>query len=97
MTDPRSVKAIEEAAATLCLAFNKFMADLPHAAAPQEALEEVVRILAIRQPWIMRLIMEDPAIREAYDAAVASSPLKVKNEDDIDLPPNRQPASNQDG
>jgi hypothetical protein len=38
----------------------------------------LVRELAARQPWFMRLIMEDHDIREAYDDAVASTPLKAK-------------------
>jgi hypothetical protein len=32
------------------------------------------RPLAVSQPWLMRLIMEDEDIREAYAAAVAEQP-----------------------
>jgi hypothetical protein len=78
MMTSRSAKVIENAAATISLALNKMVADLPKTAAPQAALEQVVRELAVRQPWFMRLIMEDHDIREAYDDAVASTPLKVK-------------------
>jgi hypothetical protein len=66
------------AARTISFALDKMVADLPKTIAPQAALEEVVRELAIRQPWFMRLIMEDPDIREAYDDAVASTPLTAK-------------------
>ena len=76
MSNP-SAKVIEYAAATIILALDKMVADLPDTAAPQAALEVLVRKLAIRQPWFMRLIMEDADVREAYDDAVASTPLKV--------------------
>ena len=73
-----TAKVVEYAAATISLALDKMIADLPDTAAPQAAVELVVRELAIRRPWFMRLIMEDAEIREAYDAAVASTPLKAK-------------------
>ncbi len=76
MSSP-SPKVIEYAAATISLALDKMVADLPDTAAPQAALEVLVRKLAIRQPRFMRLIMEDADLREAYDDAVASTPLKV--------------------
>jgi hypothetical protein len=59
-------------------ALDKMVADLPETVAPQAALEEVVRGLAIRQPWFMRLIMEDPDIRETYDATVALMPATAR-------------------
>jgi hypothetical protein len=74
----RSAKIVEHTAATISLALDKMVADLPKTAAPQAALEQVVRELAVRQPWFMRLIMEDADIREVYDDAVASTPLKVE-------------------
>jgi hypothetical protein len=73
-----TAKVTEHAAAAISLALDKMVADLPPTAAPQAALELIVRELAIRQPWFMRLIMEDHDIREAYDDAVASTPLTVK-------------------
>jgi hypothetical protein len=73
-----TAKVVEYAAATISLALDKMAADLPGTAAPQAALELVIRELAVRQPWFMRLIMEDAEIREAYDDAVASMPLKAK-------------------
>jgi hypothetical protein len=73
-----TAKVVEYAAATISLALDKMIADLPDTAAPQAAVELVVRELAIRRPWFMRLIMEDAEIREAYDDAVASTPLKAK-------------------
>jgi hypothetical protein len=73
-----SAKVIEHAAATISLALDKMVADLPKTASPQAALEQVVRELAVRQPWFMRLIMEDADIREAYAAAVAEMALKVE-------------------
>jgi hypothetical protein len=78
MTTSRSTKAVEHAAATISLALDKMIADLPKTAAPLAAFEQMVRKLAIRQPWFMRLLMEDADIREAYDEAVASMPLKVE-------------------
>jgi hypothetical protein len=78
MTASRTATVIKHTAATISLALDKMIVDLPDTAAPQAALELVVRELAIRQPWFMRLIMEDADIREAYDDAVASTPLKAK-------------------
>ena len=69
-------KIIEHAVATINLALDKMVADLPKTSAPQAALEQVVRDLALRQPWFMRLIMEDPNIREAYYEAVGSTPSR---------------------
>jgi hypothetical protein len=62
------------------LALDKLVADLPETAATQAALELVVRALAVRQPWFMRLIMEDAELREAYDDVVASRPLTARKE-----------------
>ena len=61
-------------------AFEKMQRDLPEGAAPQMAVELVVRKLGgmtETQPidWFMQLIMEDPDIRETYWAAVAAQPL----------------------
>ena len=42
------------------------------------AIELVVAELAITQPWFMRLIMEDPHIRESYAAAVAEGPATAR-------------------
>jgi HEPN domain-containing protein len=78
MTASRSAKLIEHAVATTSLALDRMAADLPKTASPQAALEQVVRELAVQQPWFMRLIMEDHYIREAYDDAVASTPLRAK-------------------
>jgi hypothetical protein len=47
---------------------------LPEGAAPQMAIELVIARLANRQPWFMRLIMEDEFRREAYEASVARRP-----------------------
>jgi hypothetical protein len=55
-------------------ALDTMVADLPVEAAPHMAIALVVAELARRQKWLMMLIMEDPDIREAYAAAVASLP-----------------------
>ena len=55
-------------------AMDEMVVDLPEGAAPQMAIELVVRELAQQQTWLMGLIMEDPDIREAYAAAVAELP-----------------------
>jgi len=77
MTDARTRKVIEHTAASISSALDKMMADLPEHSAPQMALEGVVRELAHRQPWLLRFMMEDAVVREAYDCAVARTPLKV--------------------
>jgi hypothetical protein len=71
-------EVVGDAATSISSALDRMVADLPKDEAPQEALACVVKNLAVMQPWFMRLIMEDPDIREAYDDAVASTPLKVK-------------------
>jgi hypothetical protein len=77
MTDARTNKVIEHTAASISSALDKMIADLPEHSAPQMALEGVVRELAHRQPWLLRFMMEDAVVREAYDCAVAMTPLKV--------------------
>jgi hypothetical protein len=53
--------------------------DLPDGAAPENAIEAVIVELAeqqkhIRHAWLLSLIMNDPEIRESYEAAVARRP-----------------------
>ena len=67
----------KQAAERISAALDQMVRDLPEGCAPQASLEALVRELAVREPWFMRLIMEDPEIREAYDAAVASIPIKL--------------------
>jgi hypothetical protein len=58
----------------IAAAMDRMVQDLPKGAAPQMAIELVVRELAAKQPWFMALIMEDEDIREAYAEAVALRP-----------------------
>jgi len=57
------------------------VADLPESVAPQLAIELVVRELARLHPWFLRLIMEDPNVRETYQAAI-----DLIAEADIEMP-----------
>jgi hypothetical protein len=67
-------RAVERTTAKVSRALDDMVLALPEAAAPQMAIELVVRELAQMQPWFMRLIMEDPDIRETYAAATAERP-----------------------
>lgn len=67
-------RAVGRAAKTISTAMDRMVQELPENAAPQTGIEEVVRKLASTQPFLMRLIMEDPNIRESYYAAVAKRP-----------------------
>jgi hypothetical protein len=78
MTDARTNEAIKRTAATISVALDKMVSDLPEMAAPQMALEGLVAELASLQPWLLRFMMEDAVVREAYNSAVAATPLKVK-------------------
>ena len=69
---------IERTATKISAALDKMIADLPETAAPQIALELVVRKLAHRQTWFLSLIMEDADIKEAYAAAVAETPATAR-------------------
>jgi hypothetical protein len=78
MTGARTNKVVERTAVSISLALDKMVADLPENSAPQMALEGLVAELARLQPWLLRFMMEDAVVREAYDSAVAMTPLKVK-------------------
>jgi hypothetical protein len=67
----------KQTAERIAAALDQMVRDLPEGCAPQASLEALVRELAVREPWFMRLIMEDPDIREAYNAAIASIPIKL--------------------
>ena len=70
-------RVVELTASRISAALDKMADDLPEDAAPQMALELVVRKLEELQPWIMGLIM-DFVIREAHATAVAEKPSKPK-------------------
>lgn len=78
MIDARTNLVITHTAVAISEALDQMVADLPEMAAPQMALEGLVSELARLQPWLLRFMMEDPVVREAYDSAVAMTPLKVK-------------------
>ena len=65
---------VQRAAAEISNAVDKMIADLPPYAAPQMAIERLVRELVSLQVRTMQLIMEDPYVRETYEEAVASIP-----------------------
>jgi Flp pilus assembly protein TadB len=71
-------RVVERTATAIAAALDRMVADLPEGAAPQMALEAVVRRLVPRKPWAMRLLMEDVDIREAYAAAVAEMPATAR-------------------
>jgi hypothetical protein len=64
-------------------AFDRMIERLPEGAAPQRALEEVVIELERRQPWLLRLMLEDYDIHEAYYAAVARRPATPSSEESL--------------
>ena len=69
---PEYDRTVLRAATAISKALTHMIADLPAGAAPQMAIESLVEQLAGLEAW--QLIMEDPDIREAYDAAVAALP-----------------------
>jgi hypothetical protein len=71
MNQRRVDRVIELTAARISAALVAMERDLPDDAAPQMAIELVVRRLAHLNPWFMRQIMEHADIREAYAEAVA--------------------------
>jgi hypothetical protein len=73
-------RVIDQAAKRISDALDHMECKLPEEAAAQNALEEVVRQLAKRQPWFMRLLMEDYDIRETYYASVAERPVAASPE-----------------
>ena len=76
--DGRPGRIVERTAAAISEALDKMVADLPEDVAPQAILELVVVELAYRQPWFLRIIMEDPDLQELYQAAVARTPQTAK-------------------
>ena len=77
---PKSLGAVVDRAATsISTALDRMVADLPESDAPQMALEQVVKELAVRHPFFMRLIMEDYDIREAYYDAVSLRPIELSH------------------
>jgi hypothetical protein len=71
MNQRRVDRVIKRTAARISAALVAMERDLPDDAAPQMAIELVVRRLAHLNPWFMRQIMEHADIREAYAEAVA--------------------------
>jgi hypothetical protein len=77
-------RVVERTATRISAAMDKMVADLPETAVPQMAIELVIRRLAVSQPWLMQLTMEDKDIREAYAAAVAEQPATPGSDDQLD-------------
>ena len=65
-------RTVQRAATAISKALAEMIADLPVGASIPMALESLVEQLAGLEAW--QLIMEDPDIREAYDASVAAVP-----------------------
>jgi hypothetical protein len=78
MTSQQVDKVVVRTAKSIAAALDKMVTDLPEGAAPQMAIELVIKKLALLEPSLMQLIMEDYDIREAYAEAVASVPIKAK-------------------
>ena len=66
-------RIVVRTATTVSAALDRMVYSLPEDAAPQMAVELVVRDLTARQPRLMRLIMENPDIRDVYDVAIATT------------------------
>jgi hypothetical protein len=71
-------RVVQRTAVAVSAALDKMIDDLPQDAAPQMVIGLVMGELAHLQPWLLRLIMEDTDIREAYDAAVATIPANAR-------------------
>ncbi len=65
---------VQRASAEISNAFDKMIADLPPYAAPQMAIERLVRELTHLQSASMQQIMDDHYTREAYEASIAEIP-----------------------
>jgi hypothetical protein len=63
-------RVVARTAKRISAELDQMVLDLPEGAAPQMALELVVRELAGLQPWFMLLVMEDQDLKESYAAAV---------------------------
>ena len=57
----KTTTVVERTAASISKSLDKMVADLPENAAPQAAIESVVRGLALRQPWFCLLYTSDAA------------------------------------
>jgi hypothetical protein len=75
-------RVVDRTADRISRALDAMVRDLPEhplgPPSPQLAIELVIAQLAVTQPYLMRLIFEDPYIREAYYAATAESPATAK-------------------
>jgi hypothetical protein len=75
-------RIIDRTAAVISKAITKMIVDLPECAAPQMAVECVIRELARSagqsEAWLLQLIMEDSDIRESYYSEVAKRPATAK-------------------
>ena len=71
MNDNSLGKIVERTAAAISDVLDQMVADLPEDTAPQTILELVMVELVDRQPWFLRVIMEDPDLQDLYQAAVA--------------------------
>ena len=72
---------VQRASAEISNAFDKMIADLPPYAAPQMAIERLVRELTHLQSASMQQIMDDHYTREAYEASIAETPAKPRRTD----------------
>jgi hypothetical protein len=66
--------AVERAAGAISRAIDKLVADLPEGAAPQMAIAYLVRMLVPLQTQRVQWLMDDPFVREAYEASIAQIP-----------------------
>ena len=72
---------VQRASAEISNAFDKMIADLPPYAAPQMAIERLVRELTHLQSASMQQIMDDHYTREAYEASIAETPATPRRTD----------------
>jgi hypothetical protein len=67
-------RAVQRAAAAISRAIDKMVVELPEGAAPQMAMAYLVRMLVPLQTQHMQWMMDDPYVREAYEASIAEIP-----------------------
>jgi predicted NBD/HSP70 family sugar kinase len=66
--------AVDRAAKEIAAAVDKMVATLPEEVAPHMAIARLVGKLAKAQTQRMQWVMEDPLVRDAYEASLAQIP-----------------------
>jgi hypothetical protein len=69
-------KQIERAAQKISAAMDQMVMSLPYPTSPHTAICRLVAELAKLQTDRMRWVMEDPMVRDAYEASLAEMPAR---------------------